>query len=408
MEQPITQLELLCVRTTDKADRPIRTHTATVVFPKPRPRRKIPSVLRRCTALGLSAVLLTATPEPGAILPDLVLQSEIVGVPANNSAADLPAFAFAKQLDEQIEQRPEKQEPNKPVSPPIRLDTGLNRPANDRNSGGLLSRLFDPGNAETVRSLTIAPTSDYGYDALEEVLVYNGSGKTLDLTGLFKESLALHKLTDEPKVLIYHTHACEAYTPGSLDSYTVDSSDRCTDPAYNVVRIGSEMTAMLRSYGIGVIHDSTLYDAESYTGAYGRSLAAVERILAKYPSIEVVIDVHRDALNQPDAQKYKLVSEIDGEACAQLMLVMGTDAAANDHPRWAENLKLALHIQKRMLTRSETIMRPIKLTRSSYNQFTAPGAMILEVGANGNSLSEAAKAGQTFAEELAKILLAVE
>ena len=165
---------------------------------------------------------------------------------------------------------------------------------------------------------------------------------------------------------------------------------------------------MLRSYGIGVIHDPTLYDEESYTGAYGRSLAGVQLILAKYPSIEVVIDVHRDALNQPDAQKYKLVSEIDGEECAQLMLVMGTDAAANDHPRWAENLKLALHMQDRLLARSATIMRPIKLTRSSYNQFTAPGAKILEVGANGNSLLEAAKAGQAFAEELAKLLLEVE
>ncbi len=408
MEQPITQLELLCVRTADKADRQIRTHTATVVFTKPRVRRKLPSVMRRCTALGLSAVLLTATPEPGAILPDLVLQSEIAGFPATYSAADLPVFSFTEQLDEQTERLPADPAVTVPALPPIRLDTGLNRPANDRSSAGLLSRLFDSGNAETVRSLTIAPTSDYGYDAHGDILVANGSGTALDLTELFAEPLTLHKLTDEPKVLIYHTHACEAYTPGPLDSYAVDSSGRCTDPAYNVVRIGAEMTAMLRSYGIGVIHDSTLYDEESYNGAYARSLAAVQRILAKYPSIEVVIDVHRDALNQPDAQKYKLVSEIDGEECAQLMLVMGSDAAANDHPYWGENLKLALHMQDRLLARSATIMRPIKLTRSSYNQFTAPGAMILEVGANGNSLTEAAKAGQTFAEELAKLLLAVE
>ena len=408
MEQPITQLELLCVRTPDKTDRQVRAHTAAVVFTKPHPHRKLPSVLRRCTALGLSAILLTATPEPGAILPELLLQSEVSGFPANYTTADLPIFSFAERLDKQTMRLPDEPAVMEPALPPIRLDTGFNRPANDRSSAGLLSRLFDQGNTEAVRSLTIAPTSDYGYDAYKDILIANGSGKTLDPATLLAEPLALHTVTAEPKVLIYHTHACEAYTPGPLDNYTVDPSDRCSDPAYNVVRIGSEMTAMLRSYGIGVIHDPTLYDEESYTGAYGRSLAGVQLILAKYPSIEVVIDVHRDALNQPDAQKYKLVSEIDGEECAQLMLVMGTDAAANDHPRWAENLKLALHMQERLLARSATIMRPIKLTRSSYNQFTSPGAMILEVGANGNSLLEAAKAGQAFAEELAKLLLEVE
>ncbi|MBR5519552.1 MAG: stage II sporulation protein P, partial [Clostridia bacterium] len=169
----------------------------------------------------------------------------------------------------------------------------------------------------------------------------------------------------------------------------------------------AEMAEILRTEGITVIHETTLFDGKAYNGAYARSLAAVEAILQKYPSIEVVIDVHRDALNQPDAQKYKLISELDGVPCAQLMLVMGTDAAAGDHPLWEENLKLALHMQEALLARSPTLARPIKLTRSSYNQFTAPGAMILEVGANGNSLTEAIRSGQAFAKALAEILLAI-
>ncbi|MBQ4047192.1 MAG: stage II sporulation protein P [Clostridia bacterium] len=414
MEQPMTQtqLELLCIRAADAV--PCRTikHTAAVTLTKPRPHKRIWAVLRRGTAVCLSAVLLTATPKPSAILPDLVLQNEIAGFPVSFSAADLPTISLADRLTEEIKTPPQSSNPpnentGAPEVPPVQLDTGIDLPANSRNSGSLLARLFDRATSESVRTLTIAPTSSYGYDTCGAVFVFNGSGKTLDLAALFSKPLAISPVSAEPKVLIYHTHACEAYTPGELDSYTTDASDRCTDPVYSVVRVGSEMAAMLRSYGIGVIHDTTLYDEAAYTGAYGRSLESVQRILAKYPSIEVVIDVHRDALNQPDAQKYKLLTEVDGTECAQMMLVMGTDAAAGDHPQWEENLKLALRLQQRLLARSATLMRPIKLTRSSYNQFTAPGAMILEVGANGNALSEAILAGQAFAEELARLLLAI-
>ena len=109
-------------------------------------------------------------------------------------------------------------------------------------------------------------------------------------------------------------------------------------------------------------------------------------------------------MNQPDSQKYKLVADVDGQTSAQVMIVIGTDAAAGDHPKWRENFKLALRVQEQMGERYPTLARPIKLTRSSYNQFSAKGAMIVEVGANGNSLGEAILAGGLFAESLAEVL----
>ena len=115
--------------------------------------------------------------------------------------------------------------------------------------------------------------------------------------------------------------------------------------------------------------------------------------------------MHRDALNQQQAQKYKLVADLGTQKTAQVMMVIGTDTAAGDHPHWRENLKLALRVQKNMADQWPTLARPIKLTRSSYNQFSAIGAMIVEVGANGNSLAEAVQGGHLYAEALAAALM---
>jgi len=120
----------------------------------------------------------------------------------------------------------------------------------------------------------------------------------------------------------------------------------------------------------------------------------VEAYLAAYPSIRVVIDLHRDALGDEQVV-YRTLADIDGLEAAQLMFVMGTDVNL-DHPLWRENLKLALTLQDLVQSRYPTLMRPTVLCDYRYNQQFLPGCLLLEVGTCGNTLEEAITAVQLF------------
>jgi stage II sporulation protein P len=257
----------------------------------------------------------------------------------------------------------------------------------------------------SVKTLTINPTSPAGYDFYNGIFILNGTSNKLDIAALLSSDIAIGKKTVEPSVLIVHTHTSEAYTPTALDSYVTTANDRCGDINYNVVRVGTEIANFLESKGIGVIHLKDFYDT-SYDGAYDRSLAAVQKCLDENPSIKVVLDIHRDALNSADSPKYKLVTEINGKTSAQLMLLVGSNRDG-DNPGWQENLKLAVQVQDRMVRKYPLLARPIKLTNGSYNQFVADCALLIEVGTNGNSLDEAIYAGKLFASCLSEVLLSI-
>ena len=111
----------------------------------------------------------------------------------------------------------------------------------------------------------------------------------------------------------------------------MSDSYRTTDCTHNVVKVGEEIATVFRAHGFQVIHDTTLFDYPSYNGAYDRSKAAVEQWLKEYPSIKIVLDVHRDALIGTDGQVYKLVSQEAGNKVAQVMLVVGRVAPRGNH-----------------------------------------------------------------------------
>ena len=187
------------------------------------------------------------------------------------------------------------------------------------------------------------------------------------------------------------------------DIYEESDSYRTLNTEQNVVRVGAEMTAILESAGIEVIHDTTLFDYPSYNDAYNRSSAAVARWLEEYPSIQLVIDVHRDALAAADGTLYKTVAGTV-DRCAQVMLVMGSDAMGQLHPNWRVNLSLAVSIQKALTDKWATLARPIVLRASRFNQHHSTGAILLEVGTHGNTLQEAITAGRLFARTIADML----
>ena len=257
---------------------------------------------------------------------------------------------------------------------------------------------------EDIVGRTLLPTSGEGYDGAQGVYIENRPGLDLDVAALAQAQLTLALPEEGPQVLIVHTHGSEAYTPDGTDTYVATGECRTTDTEKSVVRVGDEIAKVLTEMGLTVVHDTGLYDYPEYNGAYDRSLAAVEDWLAQYPTIQVVLDVHRDALIGADGTVYKPITTINGESCAQVMLVMGSNALY-DHPGWLENLALAVQVQKEMNTLWPTLARPIGLRENRYNQQTAPGAMLVEVGSHGNTLQEALAAARMFARALGAVLL---
>ena len=257
---------------------------------------------------------------------------------------------------------------------------------------------------EDIVGRTLLPTSGEGYDGAQGVYIENRPGLDLDVAALAQAQLTLDLQEEGPQVLIVHTHGSEAYTPDGTDTYVATGECRTTDTEKSVVRVGDEIAKVLTEMGLTVVHDTGLYDYPEYNGAYDRSLAAVEGWLEQYPTIQVVLDVHRDALIGADGTVYKPITTINGESCAQVMLVMGSNALY-DHPGWLENLALAVQVQKEMNTLWPTLARPIGLRENRYNQQTAPGAMLVEVGSHGNTLQEALAAARMFARALGAVLL---
>ena len=235
------------------------------------------------------------------------------------------------------------------------------------------------------------------------VYVYNRSGKDLDAS-LLNEGTVDVPLGDGPQILIVHTHGSESYSMTDGDLYEESDPYRTTDCTHNVVRVGEEMATVFRAYGFRVIHDTTLCDYPAYNGAYDRSRALVEQWLAQYPTIKVVLDVHRDALIGGEGEVYKLVSTEAGQKVAQVMMVLGSDAGAS-HPRWKDNLAFALALQRNLVKGYASLVRPTELRSGRFNQQLSPGSILVEVGGHGNTLSEAIAGGRLWADNVARTLL---
>ena len=256
-----------------------------------------------------------------------------------------------------------------------------------------------------VTARTLVPTDPSSYTVVGRAYISNSTDYQLSIPAL-QENFAAERTPEEPQILILHTHGSEAYTPAGGTEVVWSGDHRTTDSRYNVVKVGDVMAEVFAEAGISVLHDRTLYDyPSSYNEAYDKSLAAIQSYLAQYPSIQFILDIHRDAIADAQGNQYKVVSTIDGVGtAAQMTLVMGSDGSGLTHPNWMENLKLAVALQQDILTEYPTLMRPILLRNSRYNQHATVGSLLVEVGAAGNSPEEAALAGRLFAERMVEVL----
>ena len=225
-----------------------------------------------------------------------------------------------------------------------------------------------------------------------------------DLEKLLLQPLSWQLTGPEPTVLILHSHASESYTRQPGQEYKETADYRTLDEAYNMLAVGDLLTSLLEVSGICVIHDRQIHDYPSYNESYTNSRASIRAILQQYPTIQVVLDLHRDAALNADGSQYATSAIVDGQRVAQLMLVVGTNASGNYHPNWQDNLATALKLQVLLEQRAPGITRQTILRAQRFNQDLSVGALIVEVGTAGNSLAEALGAIPVLAEALTRLV----
>ena len=241
------------------------------------------------------------------------------------------------------------------------------------------------------------PSLSVTREDLAYVAVSYGCDYRPDIQQLLTKPLSWDLRSPEPTVLILHTHATECYTPAAGEEIALSGDYRTLDREQNMVFIGEQVAAILRGGGIGVIHDTTLHDSPSYEAAYSSARAAIQAYLTQYPSIRLVLDLHRDASGGGGAQLVTTAT-VGGQRSAQLMLVVGSDAGGSRHDNWQENLALALKLQAVLEWENPGLCRDINFRAQRFNQDLTPGSLIVEVGAAGNTRAEAALAAQALAQ----------
>lgn len=227
----------------------------------------------------------------------------------------------------------------------------------------------------------------------DQVELYYAVKKTPDIPALLEQPLQWDLRSEEPTVLILHTHATESYTRQG-ENYKESSSWRTLDENYNMLAMGQLVQQVLADKGITAIQDRQLHDYPSYNGSYTRARKSIEAYLEEYPSICLVLDLHRDASGGSGSQM-RTAAAMEDAVSAQLMIVVGTN-----HAGYEDNLSLGLKFHAQLEQTHSGLMRPLQLRAQRFNQDLSPGALLVEVGAAGNSHPEARLAAEALAEAI--------
>ena len=257
----------------------------------------------------------------------------------------------------------------------------------------------EPPERQIAAEVTKLPEAFSAAEA-DAITIAGACSYAVDKAALLTRPSALTAKADGPKVLIVHTHTSEAYTPEPGWEYESSDPLRTGDAEHSVVRLGTRVAELLNAHGIETLHDTALNDYPSYNGAYERMRQTIEGYLAQYPSIKMVLDLHRDAANDPAGMPVAFTAEVDGARCAQLMLVVGTDEGGLTHPDWKENLANALKLQALLNRIAPELCRDIDLRTERFNQHETPGSLLVEFGCTGNTLAEALRSADYLAQAL--------
>lgn len=233
------------------------------------------------------------------------------------------------------------------------------------------------------------------------VSVTNYPGYSFDVEAMLQEPLTWDLTTEEPAVLIIHSHASESYK--NTENYTETTAYRTMDEQYNMISIGQLLAQKLEEKGISVLHDTTVHDYPSYNDSYTLSRQTVQEYLEQYPSIRMVLDIHRDACSDESGNQISSTVNIGGVTSSRLMIVTGTDANNNSHPNWKENLSTAVKLQAVMEQLYPGLCRNLCIRSSAFNQDLCPGMLLIEVGTAGDTRQQALNAAAFLADGIAAL-----
>lgn len=228
------------------------------------------------------------------------------------------------------------------------------------------------------------------------VEVNNVCGYSIDVEAMLAEPLSWNLQQEEPTVLILHSHGSESYK--NTEDYQETAAYRTLDKDYNVVSVGAVVKEKLEAAGISVIHDTTLHDYPSYNDAYVAARESIAAYLEEYPSICLVLDIHRDAVEDQRGNQLGYSLTVDGKETAQLMMVVGTNASGRNHPNWEKNMALAVKLHVQLEKQTPGICRAISFRTQRFNQDLSGGGMLIEIGAAGNTRQEALLGAEQLAE----------
>ena len=308
-------------------------------------------------------------------------------------------------------QRPDRRPTPLPSATPTPAPTATPRPepTPSPTATPLPSAAPELDDAGRIRAVQLKQGSGDGYITLAAGSIRNGTEHTdADLRAAVTTQnlpFAVEKNSAEPQVLIMHTHATESYQTWLDAVFDPAYTARSKNTALNMCAVGAAMARVLNAAGINTLHDETLYDAPGYTSSYARSRTGVQEYLEQYPSIKVVLDVHRDAIEDSDGTRVKPVCEIDGEAAAQVMVIAGCDNGGSIAlPNWRLNLRFAAAWEAAMESAYPGLTRPVLCGYRFYNQDLTTGSLLIEIGGHANTLDEALRAGEYAARALAQVL----
>lgn len=263
---------------------------------------------------------------------------------------------------------------------------------------------FSPAPTEPTLPSDTTPT-----DPTQEILIPTFSPQDADnlkINCTFSHSADVPKLLtqplqwdltgSEPTVLILHSHGTESFAP--TGDYIESTPYHTTDTSHNMISVGAYVAELLEAGGISVLQDTALHDTPSYNAAYSNSRKSIAAYLQEYPSIRLVLDLHRDSFEDEAGNQVVQTVFSQDTTYAPLMFVVGTDNSGLNHPNWRNNLSLALKLQTQLEGICPGICRDISLRAQRFNQDLSESALLVEVGASGNTRQEALRSAEVLVE----------
>lgn len=229
------------------------------------------------------------------------------------------------------------------------------------------------------------------------------SNSTLIEQSKIEPLFKLDKNSDQPQILIYHTHTTESFEPYARNFYDNSFASKTTDMTKNIVSVGDRICEQFDKAGIAYIHDTLVHDYPSYNDAYDSSRKTVSEILKKYPSIKICLDIHRDGIQREDGTRIAPVTQIDGKQAAQIMIISGCDDGTMGMPNYLQNFSFACKLQSQIESDNNGLTRPVLFDYRHYNQDLTTGSLLIEVGSHGNSLDQVQYSGELIGKSLVRL-----